>query len=230
MQRLFWIVLLFLAVTMTSKADPVVIAGGTLTYSDQAQSHPFTLTGEGTIINGVNSSLAYQVGGSFPVRVGRQVVGVHPFADNQDGNIVASFPVTVGGVTYNSGYAILLQLNFTGLSFTVPGPNISGFTVTAPFMMSGYVAGYDGPFCCGSHFFSNTLAGAGTQVLSFHYFGRDTLGDVYVADSWTLTFGPVASGVTVQAVPEPISFLLLGTGASALWAYHRSKGKAGTSE
>jgi hypothetical protein len=219
-------VLLFVGVT-TLKADPVVINGGTLFLdrSDQATRNPFTLTGDGTVINGTTSGIG-QVLGSFVVVVsGRQTVPLRISLDSQDGTVGATFPISVGGITYNSGHLILLQLRFTELSFIVPGP-ASGFTVTAPFTMNGFVAGYNG-IGFTDEIFSNSLAGQGTQVFTFTHCAPcndPLLGTLYILDSWTATFGAVATGVTIQTVPEPGSIFLLLTSVSALsWMKRRNR-------
>jgi len=208
-------VLLFVGFT-TSKADPVVITGGTLVFN-QAQSNPFTLTGEGTVINGLNSSLSQVMGASVLVISGRQTLPLNLPLDSQDGEVNASFPITVAGVTYDSGHIILLQLSTNPISFIVPGP-ASGFTVTAPLTTTrGFVAGYNG-IGFTDEFFRSNFSGQGTQVFTFiHCACNDPLlGDIYVLQSWTGTFGAVAPGVTIQTVPEPSSVLLLMTSVSAL--------------
>lgn len=202
------------------KADPVVITGGTLIY-DQASGHPFTLTGAGTVINGGTSSLSLVLGGSVPVRVGQQIQGLRLPLDSQDLEIFATFPITVAGVTYNSGFVILLQLSSNPVSFTVPGP-ANGFIVTAPLTMTGGVAGFNSPNF-NDQFFSNTLTGQGTQVFTFIncFACHDALGDIYVLESWVGRFGAVAPAVTVQSVPEPASVLLLLTSVAALSGLRR---------
>src|SRR6185295_3371468 len=125
-------VLLFLGVT-TLKADPVVLTGGTLVL-DNKGSHPFTLTGNGTVINGLNGTLAPTLGGTALVNSGQQtqLTGAVGLAlDSQDGEVFATFPITIEGVTFSSGFSILLQLRSNAVVFTLPG-NASGFVVTAP--------------------------------------------------------------------------------------------------
>jgi len=219
MRRILGIfVLLFLGVT-TSKADPVVITGGTLIY-DQANGHPFTLTGDGTVINGSTASLIAVTGSTALVVSGQQISFLRIPVDTQDGEISATFPITVAGVTYSSGHIILLQLISNTFSFTVPGP-ASGFTVTAPLTMTGGVFGFNGPGF-NNEFFSHTLLGQGTQVFTFRICAVCG-GNVYILESWVGTFGSVAPGVTVQTVPEPASILLLVTSVAALsWKRRRN--------
>jgi hypothetical protein len=208
------LVFLFLGVT-SLKADPVVITGGTLVFN-QGQANPFTLTGQGTVINGLNSSLSQVMGSTVLVVGGRQVTLNLPL-DSQDGEVNASFPITVGGVTYNSGHIILLQLSTNPVTFVVPGP-ANGFTVTAPLSLTrGFVAGYNG-IGFTDEFFSSSLTGEGTQVFTFRYctacFNPGLT--VFFLESWTGTFGAVAPGVTVQTIPEPTSMFLLVTSMTAL--------------
>ena len=217
------IVVLFLAVT-TLKADPVIITGGTLIY-DQANGHPFTLTGDGTVINGSTASLSAVMGTTVLVAGGREITFLNLAVDTQDGEISATFPITVGGVTYNSGHIILLQLRSNAFPFIVPGP-ANGFILTAPLTMTGGVFGFNGPGF-NNEFFSNTLLGQGTQVFTFrNCLACTTAGvtNVYMLESWVGTFGAVAPGVTVQTIPEPASIFLLATSAAALsWMNRRRK-------
>jgi hypothetical protein len=211
--------LLFLGVT-SSKADPVIISGGVLVYDQTFGGHPFTLTGAGTVINGGTSSLSTVMGGSVPVLVGRQIQLFLLPLDSQNGEISATFPITVAGVTYSSGHTILLQLASNPVSFIVPAGG-NGFVVTAPLTMTGGVFGFNSPLF-EDQFFFHTLAGQGTQVFTFtSCFCNDPRG-IYILESWTGTFGAVAPGVTVQSVPEPGSVLLLVTSVAALsWMRRR---------
>jgi len=217
------LVLLFLGVT-TLKADPVVITGGTLLIN-QAGSHPFTLTGDGTVINGLNGTLNDILGGTFLVNGGQQIQGLRLALDSQDAELISTFPITVGGVTYSSGNAIVLQLQSNPIAFIVPGP-ANGFVVTAPLSLTGGVFGFNSPFFQ-DPLFSHTLSGQGTQVLTFsRCFVCNPDGTVYQLNSWVLTVGAVAPGVTVQAVPEPSSVLLLMTSVGALsWVRRRNRWK-----
>lgn len=217
------LVLLFLGVT-TLKADPVVITGGTIIF-DNTSLHTFTLTGQGTVINGGNSTLSVVMGGSVLVISGRTIQGLRLPLDSQDGEVNASFPITVDGVTYSSGHIILLQLASNPISFVVPGP-ASGFTVTAPLTMTGGVFGFNGPGF-DNQFFFNSLTGQGTQVFTFTrctVCNDPLIGNVFILESWIGTFGAVAPGVTVQTVPEPGSIMLLLTSVTALsWMKGRNK-------
>jgi hypothetical protein len=91
------LVLLFLGVT-TLKADPVVLTGGTIVINGH-EPNSFTLTGDGTVINSLNGSLNTVLGGTFLVNGGQQLQGLRLALDSQDGELIASFPITVAGVT-----------------------------------------------------------------------------------------------------------------------------------
>ena len=219
------LVLLFLGVT-TLKADPLTITGGTLIF-DNTGSHSFTLSGPGTVINGFNSTLSQVMGGTVPVMSGQQIQGLRLPLDSQDGEINATFPITVAGINFNSGGIILLQLASNPVSFVVPGP-ASGFTVTAPLTMTGGVFGFN-DIGMNDQVFSHTLSGQGTQVFTFIHCaacGSPGTANVFILQSWIGTFGAVAPGVTVQSVPEPGSILLLMTSVTALsWMKRRNKRK-----
>lgn len=216
-------VLLFFAVT-TSKADPVILTGGTLVFNDIQPVSPFTLTGEGTVIRGGNSALRIVEGG-IELIGGRTITGLRLLGlDSQDGELGASFPVTVAGITYNSGHIILLQLQPSTIApFVVPGP-ASGFVLTAPLTLTGGIFGFNGPGF-DNQFFFNSLSAVGTQVLTFRNCTVCNPGvTVFLLDSWVLNIGPTVSGVTIQSVPEPSSVLLLISSVSALsWMRRRKK-------
>ena len=214
-------VLLLFAVT-TLKADPVVLTGGTLVFNAN-QTNPFTLTGQGTVINGFNSSLQIVEGSSHTVNGGQTITGLRLGGlDGQDGELGVFFPVTVAGITYSSGNVILLQLHPDEIApFVVPGA-ASGFVLTAPLTMTGGIRGFNGPGF-DNEFFFNTLSALGTQTLTFRICnGCSPDRTVFILDSWVLTIGPTVQGVTVQSVPEPSSVLLLMTSVAALpWLKRR---------
>jgi len=123
------LVFLFLGVT-TLKADPVILTGGTLVFNDIQPTSPFTLTGAGTVISGVNAQLHIVEGGTVAVNSGQTITGLRLLGlDSQDGEVNASFPITVAGVTYNSGHIILLQLSTKPISFIVPGEFVECFRI-----------------------------------------------------------------------------------------------------
>jgi len=218
------LVFLFLGVT-TLKADPVILTGGTLVFNDIQPTSPFTLTGAGTVISGVNAQLHIVEGGTVAVNSGQTITGLRLLGlDSQDGELIVPFPVTVAGITYSSGNVILLQLQPSTLApFIVPGP-ASGFVLTAPLTLTGGIAGFNGPGL-DNQFFSNSLSAQGTQVLTFRNCPGCNPGvNVFVLDSWVLTIGPTVAGVTIQSIPEPSSVLLLISNVSALsWMRRRKK-------
>jgi len=216
------LVLLFFAVT-TSKADPVILTGGTLVFNDIQPTSPFTLTGAGTVISGVNAQLRI-VEGTLAVSGGQTITGLRLLGlDSQDEELIVPFPVTVAGITYSSGNVILLQLQPSTLApFIVPGP-ASGFVLTAPLTLTGGIAGFNGPGL-DNQFFSNSLSAQGTQVLTFRNCPGCNPGvNVFILDSWVLTIGPTVAGVTIQSIPEPSSVLLLMTSVSALSLMRRKR-------
>jgi hypothetical protein len=218
------LVLLFLGVT-SLKADPVILTGGTLVFNDIEPGCKFTLTGPGTVINGGNSTLHTVQGGSLLVNSGQTITGLRLGGlDSQDGELGVPFPVTVAGITYNSGNVILLQLQPSTLApFVVPGP-ASGFVLTAPLTLTGGIFGFNGPGL-DNQFFFNSLSAVGTQVLTFRTcFVCNPNLNVFILESWVLNIGPTVSGVTIQSVPEPSSVLLLISSVSALsWMRRRKK-------
>jgi hypothetical protein len=200
-------------------ADPIVITGGTLTYS-RTGGRPFLLTGGGLALNGSTSSLNPSVSllANGHVAPGQtRLTGGS--LDSQDGELGLSNPVTVGGVVFSPG-ASLLVLNISSASFTAPIEIASGFVVVAPFMLTaGIVEGYQSTIGVGDTLFSSLLTGPGTTTLLYF---RTAAGD-YQLFSQSFTFGQAVTGVTVTTIPEPATLFLLGTSLAGLLGTTKKK-------
>ena len=114
--------------------------------------------------------------------------------------------VTVNGVNFPADVINQLGLNFNAFSFTIPPELLSAnaFKITAPFSFTGLFA---------SPSLSEVLdlTGQGTVTV---FLSRRTVGlfpGIYL-DQAIYTFGPTVEGVTVEAVPEPATMLLLLSG------------------
>ena len=205
--RLF-IVAALLSLAPCIYADPVVITSGTIQYSSSGPSS-FSLAGSGFSTTGITSPLPFvSLLANGPIGFGA-TGSTGGSIDSQDGEILPSSPITVGGTAF-SPTSVLLGLRFSAQPFVAPLQPSAGFVVVAPFTItSGLIEGYPGLILGdGVPLFSAPLSGSGTTILSF-VLGQN---GVFQLQSQTFIFGQTVSGVSVHSVPEPATLLLLGAG------------------
>jgi hypothetical protein len=118
--------------------------------------------------------------------------------------------VTVNGVTFPADVIHQLSLTVSSTGFTIPPEllSASAFKITAPFSLTGM-------FSTGVLPQPVDLTGQGTVTV---FLSRRTVGlfpGIYL-DEAIYVLGPQASGVTVEAVPEPATILLLVSGLAGV--------------
>lgn len=118
--------------------------------------------------------------------------------------------ITFNGVVFNPTQLDPLSLTFTSISFVIPPEflNSSAIEITAPFTFSGRF---------GRHQFPTEpviLSGEGTvNLLLVHRTVGGFTG--FFLDHADYVFGPQASGLTIEPVPEPTAILLFASGLAA---------------
>jgi hypothetical protein len=197
-------------------ADPIQITGTPITVINgpstfqRVVTEPFVLTGNDFT---ANINIVTAGFGSLADCAFRPIGGVPPCSTANLGwsatgtDVRGSF--TLFGQTANISVVDSLGLFVTAPTFVIPPELIDApaVEVIAPFSLSGVAAFNIGP--------QAAFTGAGTVRLLLT---RQTHGNF---TGWYLfnavyTFGPVAEGVTIQEVPEPMTLLLLGSGLAAL--------------
>ena len=123
---------------------------------------------------------------------------------------------TINGTTFTSSVVDSLSLNFQSVSFVIPQNllDASGIRITAPFTFTGVAAPSSGP--------QVDLQGQGTVTL---FLTRQTVFGFtgLFLDHADYMFGPTVSGVTIEAVPEPATLVLMFTGLAGVLQATRSR-------
>jgi PEP-CTERM motif len=205
---------LFLIVVFTpalTRADPIVVTGGSVMVSGLAGGPVFNLTGNNfsaTSLGGDSGNFASQkcspcvagttlgVGGSF---LGLQLGG--------------GGTANINGMLFtNVGWSGQLSLN--GGSIVVPAA-LDDVTIMVPFTFTANLNGCSGGCLINPTIFSVELVGSGTATLELNFSGFDQFGNpIFFFQKATFQF---------EEVPEPASILLFGGGLALLTAKLRRR-------
>ena len=209
--QLFLLLVIGLVPFASAQADPIVLSGSATVFN-------FSPNVRATVnVNGSNATTNFAANvtarpGLFGLRVcsestagmtnGCTTAGLGWTSSGTD----ISGTVTVNGVPFSADVINQLGLNFNSFTFVIPPELLSAnaFKITAPFSFTGLFA---------SPSLSEVLdlTGQGTVTV---FLSRRTVGccsGIYL-DQAIYTFGPTVEGVTVEAVPEPATILLLVSG------------------
>jgi len=213
------------AAPSTTSADPIAITSGTITLPSNFAWAPTTLNGTDgvrtfTFTNGVITTDAIIGPYTSCEPCTTQVsIAIHAVIGVQG-------DVTYGSESYKVGPGILdtdgdLNLDVRGAPIALPAPAAAGElrTFTAPFTASGTIAP---PFFPGG--LTNTLSGSGMMTITLA--GGPT--GVAQPSEWSFRRAEYrfsASSGGPAPVPEPASFLLVGSGISALVLKRRSRAR-----
>ncbi len=204
--KLFFVLLLFAPIV---NADPITVSGtivlvNTNTTFPGVQAQPFVLTGTGFSANistftgalGLNSCSTF-------AQLNPPCTTVNPGGQSVGTDIFGNF--TINGETFPSN--VLNQLNFVFSSSTIVIPpelhSAPGVVIIAPFSFTGGANTETG--------LDVDLIGQGTVTIFLVQRDLGIFSGLYL-DRAIYTFGPVVPEVTVEAVPEPMSLLLLASG------------------
>jgi PEP-CTERM motif-containing protein len=195
----------------SAHADPIVLSGSARVFN-------FSPNVRATVnVNGSNATTTFAANvtarpGLFGLRVcsestagmtnGCTSAGLGWTSSGTD----ISGTVTVNGMNFSADVINQLSLNFSGFTFTIPPELLSAnaFRITAPFTFTGM-------FSSPSLSEALDLTGQGTVTV---FLSRRTVGmfpGIYL-DEAIYQFGPTVEGITVEAVPEPATMVLLLSG------------------
>lgn len=196
-------------------ADPIEVTGGPITVVNgtstlqRVVTEPFVLTGTNFTANitsvvsgfGLQDCAILPLGGVPPCTTAN--LGFFATGTDVQGNF------TLNGETQNISVVNSLFLNVTAPTFVIPLELIDApqVEVIAPFSLTGGAALLSGPQI--SFFAEGTVR----LLLVRRTFGMHT---GFYLDNAVYTLGPVAEGVTIREVPEPMTLLLLGSGLASL--------------
>jgi hypothetical protein len=199
---------------LVAAADPVVITSGTIFAPHPFnQSARFDISGDTFSLSGLLSEGG--AGICFPCRP-----GTHQFARFWGGDMGTGLG-TVNGTSYSRLYWAGTGF-VVGGSATLPEDAPPTFSVMFPFTAQGAIWGLVDPHF-GAPVFMLDVTGSGTATMTVNT-GPDLSGPLYSIGALSFAF----ADPTVPAVPEPTSFVLLGTalaGAVARRAWQSRKAR-----
>ena len=201
-----------LALAATVNADPITVTGGATITNGQFFGPQGTV-----VLSGPNFSAnvtdfgSVNTFGNFGISpCSRSIGGLNGPCTSANLNFVStgSDPhgtFTINGVTFNSSVVDSLSLNFASATFTIP-PDLldeAELLIRAPFTFTGLAAPSSGP--------QVSLQGQGTVSLLLTRQTVFSFTGLFL-DRADYVFGPTVSGLTIEAVPEPATLVLLFSG------------------
>ena len=215
--QLFAIVIVGFLPVASAHADPITITGvsgiATLVNSSPSASGTVNIAGDGfsASVNTFNGS--FGLGACTTGRVtGCTSANLGWFSSDLAGTI------TFNGATFIPTALNQLSLTFNSITFVIPPEflNSSAIQITAPFTFSGHFSRVQFPTE------PVILSGEGTVNLLLV---NRTIGGFngFFLDHADYVFGPRASGLTIEPIPEPATILLLASGLAGTLLRLRKK-------
>lgn len=204
--QLFAIVVVGFLPLSSAHADPITITGvtgiATLVNSAPSASGTVNIAGDGFSASVNTFNGAFGLGACTTSRVtGCTSAGLGWFSSDLGGTI------TFNGVTFTPTALNQLSLTFNSSSFVIPPEflNSSAIQITAPFTFSGHFSR--------SQFPTEPVILSGEGTVNLLLVNRTIAGfNGFFLDHADYVFGPQASGLTIEPVPEPATILLLASG------------------
>jgi len=207
--QLFAIVIVGFLPVASAHADPITITGvtgiATLVNAGIAPRATVNIAGDGFSASVTTFNGAFGLSACVTGRVtGCTSASLSWFSSDLGGTI------TFNGVVFNPTAINPLSLTFTSISFVIPPEflNSSAIQITAPFTFSGRFGR--------SQFPTEPVILSGEGTVNLLLVNR-TIGGFngFFLDHADYVFGPRASGLTIEPVPEPTTILLLASGLAA---------------
>lgn len=206
-------VFVLLVITPAVKADPIVITGGSLTVVGPFGIPTYTMTGQNFMITATgrdqgNTPNCFPCPSGTPISISSFLVG----------STLGAGTVTINGTTFTNVF-FFGQVSLAAPNVILP-PDLASVTVTAPFVLSGFMFGCDDPVICSNQIFITELIGQGTVTALFDSpvpFNGITL----------YTFRRVIYTFETAEVPEPVTILLLSSGLIGMGVKLRERSKQG---
>jgi hypothetical protein len=204
--QLFAIVVTGFFPIISAHADPITITGvsgiATLINSAPSARGTVNIAGDGFSANVTTFNGSFGLGACTTSRVtGCTSANLGWFSSDLGGT------VTFNGVVFIPTTLNQLSLTFTSITFVIPPEflNSSAIQITAPFTFSGRFSR--------SQFPTEPIILSGEGTVSLLLVNR-TIGGFngFFLDHADYVFGPQASGLTIEPVPEPATILLLVSG------------------
>lgn len=204
------LILIVLFTPALTRAEPMVVTGGTITITGLSGGPLGGLTGDNFFIGiGGSGTGSFSPQRCFPCLPGSTMAVTGLFASS-----------TIGGGTFNINGTMFTQVGLGGLMLlnggTIVLPSVmSDVTITVPFTFSANLNAC--PVSCffGPTIFTVQLVGSGTGTLEFTFARLSSNGQpIFLFKQATFQF---------EEVPEPASILLFGGGLAVLAAKLRRR-------